>query len=538
MRSLKLHFKTTLLVSAITLAVMSTLLLVISARLIDLLRADEVALMEIEATRLAEHLAQLPSMTNVIELERATGLVSAARPEIVSIRIWEREGHGFTAKWSTTGNKERTELPAPIAEMLSHNQLAWIENERVIETSDPLYRLCAPIARNGQVIGAVEISNHLDNLPKILKRSVGTMLLLALIAVGLITLATYFLFRNLVYRPIGNLLEVIMQAKSGKLNVQVPQSKPDELGLLSQEFNSLMERLHEMTAERERQQGQLRERVREATAQLEQRNEQLAAANLELWSTTRRLTQLERLAAAGQTAAQFAHEVGTPLNLISCHAQLIQTDLETDPAAVDERAQIIIEQTERIERTVRGMLDRTRAERAEFSPLDLNALIRRTTEATAPTLAERKVQLQLSCAERLPLIAGDADKLQQVFINLINNALDAMPDGGQLMITTEPAEITNGGPPQVAVYLADTGCGMTVEVQAHIFDPLYTTKEGGKGTGLGLVVVNQVMKEHSGAVEVESASGRGSRFRLSFPAAAHGSAVKTEAINETYSSRG
>src|SRR5262249_36813446 len=162
-------------------------------------------------------------------------------------------------------------------------------------------------------------------------------------------------------------------------------------------------------------------------------------------------TQLERLAAAGQTAAQLAHEVGTPLNLISCHTQLLQTEADHNPASVKERADIVIEQTERIERIVRLMLDRTRAETVEHSLLDLNGLISRITEATAPTLNERGVKLELSLDAKLSPIGADSDKLQQVFINLINNALDAMPDGGCLAITTELEVVANGHLPRVLV---------------------------------------------------------------------------------------
>src|SRR4030095_10398189 len=99
----------------------------------------------------------------------------------------------------------------------------------------------------------------------------------------------------------------------------------------------------------------------------------------------------------------------------------------------------------------------------------------------------------------------------------INTALDAMPEGGRLSISTETEAVTNGHLPQTIVHVADTGCGMPPEVKAHIFDPLYTTKDRGKGTGLGLVVVNKVMQEHEGSITVESAPNQGSRFQLRFP---------------------
>ena len=155
-----------------------------------------------------------------------------------------------------------------------------------------------------------------------------------------------------------------------------------------------------------------------------------------------------------------------------------------------------------------------RADGFEHVPLDLNALLRRIFDATAPTLEASGVRLTTALAEGLPPVAGDADRLQQVFINLFNNALDAMRAGGELRVETAREASA------VRVDFSDTGTGMTEEVRAHIFDPLYTTKERGRGTGLGLVVVRQVVQEHGGRIEVESAPGQGARFRLTFPASA------------------
>jgi two-component system, NtrC family, sensor kinase len=240
-----------------------------------------------------------------------------------------------------------------------------------------------------------------------------------------------------------------------------------------------------------------------------------------LWRTTRRLTELERLAAAGQTAAQFAHEVGTPLNLISGHVQLLSAQLGADERAAP-RLRTINAQIERIERIVRRMLDRTRPETVALTPLDLNALLGRIFDTVAPALDARRVRLHTTLAADVPPVAGDADRLQQVFINLFNNALDAMPDGGELHVRTVCAGA------EVVVEFADTGSGMTEEVRAHIFDPLYTTKARGRGTGLGLVVVRQVMREHGGEIEVESERGHGACFRLRFPAAQPTAVHETE----------
>ena len=503
--------------SAITLTVMIALVLTYGARMVDVIREEEKALAEVRAVRLAEHLGTVPNPPEIEDVERAAELVKGARVNKLGVRIWDRKGAGFTERQTTGDNLVSGDIPPQKAALLLRNQIARIEYGQVVETGASIYRVFAPINRGGKVVGAVEISDQIDNLPTILKRSLGAAIFLGLVAVGLITLATFILFRDLIYRPIDHLLSVIRRAKSGDLGVQVYESRSDEIGELLQEFNTMMRQLNEMTTEREQQKTVLKERVFEATAQLQQRNEQLEAANLELWRTTRRLTLLERLAAAGQTAAQFAHEVGTPLNLISCHAELMKKEVSSQPESVRERTEIIIEQITRIERIVRRMLDRTRAENLELAPLDLNDLLSRTVEATQPLLAERRVNLETSLKSDLPKIAGDSDKLQQVFINLINNALDAMPEGGNLKITTDVETGQDNKIKSLVISIVDDGCGMSPNVQAHIFDPLYTTKERGKGTGLGLVVVNQVMKEHGGTVTVETSEGHGSSFKLNFP---------------------
>ncbi len=272
----------------------------------------------------------------------------------------------------------------------------------------------------------------------------------------------------------------------------------------------------QLTTKLETEQGILRERVRDATIELRKRNQELQETNLELWHSNRRMNELGRLAAAGQTAAHFAHEVGTPLNLISGHVQLLKSDLERDPRDAQARIKTISAQIERIERIVRRMLDKTRFE-TELSPLDLNAVLRKLCDAILPTLDKRNVRLVEVFADKLPLMAGSSDRLQQLFLNLLNNSLDAMSEGGEIQIGTcvdgKPAKAQ-----RIVVDFTDTGSGMTPEVMSHIFDPLYTTKDRGHGTGLGLVIVKQVVSELGGTVGVQSESGKGTRFRLTFPA--------------------
>jgi two-component system, NtrC family, sensor kinase len=544
MRPLKLHTKTTLLASAITLAVLGVVTALVSVRFAQRVREEQKELAQLQADNLADHISQMPAPRDPEQIARLATLVHGSRPDAVTVRVWERVGGVFSEVAASAGSRQAEEIPDDVKAALRSGLPEKFVEPQTEGADDSLYRVFAPVREpDGRVSGAVEVIEKLDSAPSIAWDYGRDALWLSPLAVLLITLAVFLLFRHFVYRPVERLLGVMEHVRGGDLEAHAPEpARDDEMGTLTRGFNRMLTRLREMTAEREAQSRVLERRVGEATSELAERNEQLEEANLELYQTARRLTELERLAAAGQLAAQFAHEVGTPLNLISGHVQLLLASQSYDPEAERTRLRTISQQIERIERIVRRMLDSTRPETGEHAPLDINALLRRTFDAAAPTLDASRVRLDADLASALPNVLGDPDRLQQVFINLVNNALDAMPEGGGLRVTTsfEPdgdGASTNardgagqnalggaggdgtGGAGRIVVDFADTGTGMTEEVRAHIFDPLYTTKKRGRGTGLGLVVVRQVVSEHGGTIEVESEPGRGARFRLTFPAA-------------------
>lgn len=492
-------------------------LVVTSAGIANLERDDDKALAEIQAIDLARHITDMPAPRDAETLTTAANLIKGSRPNVVTVRIWERFGDDFTEKAAATGSLPAEPIVADVRDPLLRGLASKVIDSQTAKDNQPLYRVFATTFEKGRPAGAVEIVERFDSIWTIAFRYVKSVVWISLLAIILIMLSTYFLFRQLVYRPIDKLLEAMSRAKQGDLDAQVPEPTNDELGQLTQQFNSMLGQVREMTDEREAQKDILRERVREATSELELRNQQLQETNLELWSTTRRMNELGKLAAAGQTAAHFAHEVGTPLNLISGHVQLLKSDLERDPHDAEARIRTIGAQIERIERIVRRMLDQTKFE-TELSPLDLNTTLRRLCDAMSPAFDTRAIRMVYKLADNLPLIAGSADRLQQLFLNLINNSLDAMPDGGELLVSTAIETGKNGKAGKVIVDFADTGIGMTPEIMSHIFDPLYTTKARGHGTGLGLVIVNQIITEHAGSIEVDSEPGRGTRFRLTFTA--------------------
>lgn len=510
MRSLPLHVKSSILASAISLIVLLVGMIVSSGSLARQIQDEQIRLATLQAENLAEQLSLAPDQFDSDELLNIANIVSGSRPNLFNVRIWKLEDGKFVETVASDDSLPDEIIGDDVQDALLKSNDASSVRQLDSLGGDPLYRIFSPIVENNRVIGAVEAVEKLDTIWSIAGRFSGYLLLILLITVVFIGAAFYLLFQKLVYGPIGKLLDGMELARSGELSVELEQSeKPDEIGLLANNFISMMSQIHEMTTERERQADKLRQEVISATAELTLKNDQLEAANLDLIRATRIMSGMERLAAAGQTAAQFAHEVGTPLNLISGHTQLLQSSLP-EGSGDRKRLQIIADQIDRIEKIVHEMLDRTRFGRSERLPIDLNRLIRKTISAMEPTIAERHIAMATDLSADLPRIMGDPDRLQQVFLNLFNNAIDALPKGGDLAISTS---LTND---QVVVRFEDSGTGMTDEVSSNIFQPLFTTKERGRGTGLGLYVVKQILDEHDADIRVESALARGTTFQLYF----------------------
>ena len=225
------------------------------------------------------------------------------------------------------------------------------------------------------------------------------------------------------------------------------------------------------------------------------------------------LQQSEKLSSIGLLAAGVAHEVNTPLTGVSSYTQMLLGMIpETDPKhALLQKMQ---RQTERASNIVGNLLNFSRTGNADnFAEINLNKLLDDTLQLLEPQLRKSRVEIVKNYQLTLPIIHGSPGKLQQVFTNLIINARDAMPDGGTINLTTAD------GDGNVKVEVADTGEGITAENLKKIYDPFFTTKEVGSGTGLGLAVSYGIVQEHDGTIETTSEIGRGTTFRLTFPTA-------------------
>jgi two-component system, NtrC family, sensor kinase len=223
------------------------------------------------------------------------------------------------------------------------------------------------------------------------------------------------------------------------------------------------------------------------------------------------LTQTEKLTSLGLLAAGVAHEVNTPLAVISNYIQMLAKQMPGDDPrhAIIEK---IVKQTFRASEIVNNLLNFSRTGAAELADIDVNRVVEETLSLVAHPLKTSHIHVVKQLGETLPAVRGSANKLQQVFLNLFLNARDAMPAGGMLEVRTAAR---NGS---VEIEIADTGAGISREHIHRIFDPFFTTKASGRGTGLGLSVSYGIIKEHAGKIDVRSTPGKGTSFHVEFPA--------------------
>ena len=532
---LKLHTRTTLVTSGVLVIVFAVIAILSDlaiTKVSDQQERDQAQLLatrvadtverhikrqkiRIERRRKSKQVQEEPQETTIPNWsdvrEEIEDTIARAYPQLTEVRVFQKVASG---QWEEPIRMPVDAGPLPADEVKAASQ--QITTTKVVSVrqhgANKLITATAGVnvldAGGPTHFGTVDVlltfdENHSSAAE--LRRLMWPLMLLAIIS---ITLMTYFLFRHMVYKPIDSLLLAMSKAEEGDLAAEVASTAPDEIGLLTSRFNRMLGRIRQMTQQLNLEQRRLEDRVHEATAEIADRKEQLEEANLGLFEMQRQLTQLERLAAAGQLAAQFAHEVGTPLNLISGHVQLLRARARDE--RVIQRLDIIAGQIDRITNIVRSMLDSTRRPVPRLESVDINSLLAQILDATQPTLVARNVDLNTDIAEGLPPIQADPDQLQQVFINLINNSLDAMPLGGKLTVST--ALDTDS----VMIVLADSGEGIAEDQIDLIFDPMFSTKRG-RGTGLGLTIVKQIISEHNGEVEVESDPGRQTTFRIRLP---------------------
>ncbi len=314
------------------------------------------------------------------------------------------------------------------------------------------------------------------------------------VIVLIVTAGIGFLISQGITRPIAALVNGTTEISRGNYEHRIVVGGGGELKYLAQKFEEMSNSL------------------KEKISQLGERNAELEATLQRLKDTQMELVKSERLAATGKLTAQLAHEINNPIhNIQSC----LQTVLRRMSAVSPDRDLLDVagEEVERLAKLTRQMLDVYRTSMVELKrePVSLEDIIQEVVTSSKATLKEDRIEVRLNAMSSLPPILGSADKLKQVFLNLIVNAHDALPDGGIITIaSTRENE-------HIVVEVSDNGVGIPKDHIDRIFDAFFTTKNTVSGVGLGLSVTYGIVKQHDGTISVKSKIGEGTTFTLSFP---------------------
>ena len=363
-----------------------------------------------------------------------------------------------------------------------------------------------------ETIGWLELGMSVDKVNAAVAEATKTAVLLSLLVLITTILVVAFIV-NAVTKPVTELVEATDQISRGDFSTSVRIDQRDEIGQLARTFNRMTESLKQSRDEIEQYNRTLEEKIIERTRQLEDAQAQLI--------------QSEKLSAIGQLAAGVAHELNNPLGGILGYAQFTLEKLrkndpdQTSRKEIDSYIRYVTDievQARRCKTIVQNLLRFSRSSRAvEFEDVDINRAIEETLTFVEHQLRISQIGLKVELAPKVPIIQGNMGQLQQVFTNLIINAMHASQPNSNITIGTRYSPALGEFAGTVEVTVADEGSGIATQDLKKIFEPFFTTKEVGKGTGLGLSVSYGIIKEHGGEISVKSKPGKGSVFTIVLP---------------------
>ncbi|HYL79818.1 MAG TPA: ATP-binding protein [Candidatus Acidoferrum sp.] len=422
-----------------------------------------------------------------------------ARPGLVGVAIYDPEGR-------VVAEKVPPGAPSLAPDEMVRKTLTTRRpaSDLIEAESGRILRYIQPFRWPGGQVAAIEVRHTLQETERKFRAAVREGLLSRLVILILFVLTVTALTRWSIARPIRGLIAAARAVGRGDLVQRIELKRKDEIGQLAEEFNRMAAGLQDAHQEILRQ-GEERQRL------------------------AGEVQQAQKLAAVGMLAAEVAHEIGTPLNIVSGRAEILARTVGPDHPE-RRHLDVILKQTERISGIIRALLDYTRPRRPNLRPEAPLTIIGRVADLVLERSRRGGVRVSLDLPVGLPRVLADTDQLQQLFLNLFLNALDASPEGETVRVSVGPdpiltaegrAGIVRGRveEPCLAIHVLDAGKGLTAEQLDHVFEPFFSTKGQGQGTGLGLPIVEQIVRAHRGQIEMLSIPGRGTEVIVRLPLA-------------------
>ena len=416
-------------------------------------------------------------------------------------------------------DRRLVEISSAFSDLAAGATIPQAELEQVVKSGQPITRYLntspRPVAyvilplrsRDGTIIGALEVLHLATRVQRQIREAAWDQAVRLTLLSFTIAVVIFLTVRISIRRPIGQLVEIALAFGRGDLSLRHNLRRRDEIGQLSSAFDQMAESLQAARA-------------------------QLKAEGQNRLELERQLQQAQKLATIGQLASEVAHEISTPLNIVSGRAEVIQKEVQPEHP-LSQHATIILRQVERIGGILRKLLEYSRPRHPRFTSVAASSILNRIVELLEPLAALRQVRLQAEVPENLPTLLADPDQLQQVLLNLVTNSLDATPPGGEIRLaasrsdpeTPDPRPRVSRGRPEASyltLIVSDTGSGMSRNHLEQIFEPFFSTKERRGGTGLGIPIAEDIVRSHRGAIEVRSAEGCGTTVLLRWPIAVQG----------------
>jgi len=385
-------------------------------------------------------------------------------------------------------------------------------SDRILSVSTPIpnSQTCSSGACHAHpisqaILGTLDVQLSLAEADASVRRASMQFLGYSALAIVLTLAAISVLVWHFVHEPVRVLRDGTVRLGQGDLGVQVPVRSADELGELATSFNAMTRQLRAAREESDALALALEDRVHRKTEELRRAQEQMI--------------QAEKLTSLGKLAAVVAHEINNPLSGILTYAKLLRKwiergdAMETHTTDMRDSLQLIENESRRCGDIVRSLLTFARVQPLNISQFDVNSIACLTVKLVEHKLELGNIVPKLELAPDLPQLRGDAGQIEQLLLAIIMNAIEAMPREGNLRINTK----TNPARDVIVISISDDGVGIAPDILPHLFEPFTTTKEEGKGVGLGLAISKAIVERHAGTIDVQSEVGRGTTFTISLP---------------------